>query len=638
MNENEKFVNENEDSVSDNEYSADENKDRGAEASENGGAANAGGRGNGFLAKLRSVFSKKKKSDNTDDDAKSQGKKKLSALFSSNWFIAGVLVFSVIVIAAIGISITMATTGQTLGEVLFGIEVKRIDYLNDSLDKYVDPQSEDYKNIELELNIPKPTQADLREFIIGKLAKGAKDAGKNSIEYQTTTPISAGDRIYFYYAAYLKDENGNRIAELDGLNNCADFGKTSSQPKTFVVGSGDFEFLDSIGYDLDSNVNSVYAGKHIRGFENGLIGVVPNPTEFSFYTGGDVDADDIVYATATYIDDAGIIHDGVNVRIDLKDESYKKIWGDGVYEYIIEGHQIGDEMIVYDYETLTCADTGKKITYTSFVVNYVAGSSKPSAVLETTFPYDHPDKSLQNAKVYFDVFILKTEDYATPEFDDAFVSEYLKLSDKELAGYEGATLTEKCEAYYLAGLNEEYEYNRSLLAEELLWEKLKENIEFKQIPIREINYEYQDYVFFKELELQYENEYKQAGFEDIDDYMEAELGLEVGGDWENIVYSMLEDEVIEKLIFYSILKKENKLANGAEFESFCRAELEMEYKRETGKTAADFESAEKYNEELQTLRADFVRQSGGEAQFIEQMYYRYGSKILLSYATLKDVA
>lgn len=576
---------------------------------------------------------KKLKGDELSDGK--PGKKKISRLFAAPWFIATVLVCSVIIISVIMIGVAMKTQGKTLGEVLFGIPVKRIDYINDSLDKYVDPQPEDYKNIVLELNVPKPTEQDLRELIASKLALGAKDAGKTSIEYQKNTPISAGDVIYFYYAAYMKDENGKRIRELDNLNNCSDFGKLNKEPQSFRVGSGDFGFFDGINYDLDSNVNLVYATSHIRGFEDGLIGVVPNPDEFRFETDGDVEPTDIIYATATYVDDAGLLHDEVNVRIDLGDENVEKIWGEGIYTYVIEGHQIGMKSTNLP-TTLTCVGSGKKITYTSFVVNYVSDNAKPSAVIETVFPYDHPDESLRNAKVYFDVFIVKTEDYATPVFDDAFVLDYLKLTEKQLEGYEGDTVTAKCEAYYLAQLTDEYEINRALLAEELLWEKLKEKIELKKLPEREVIAEYKDYVDLKELQLEAANE-NNAGYENLDDFMEAELGLEVGGDWENIVYSMLENEVIEKLIFYSVLKKENKLANGEEFESFCRAELEREYKQRMGKTAADFESAEKYDEEIAALRAQFVLQSGSEEQFIEEMYYRYGSNLLMSYATLKDV-
>ena len=570
---------------------------------------------------------------NSDSAEAVTKKKRASNLFSSNWFIAMILVFAIVIVSVIVIGITMSVQGKTLGEVLFGISPKRIDYINDSLDKYLDPSPEDYKNIELELNVPKPDDNDLYELIISKLAAGARDAGKVNINYQFNTPISAGDRIYFYYAAYLKDENGNRIKELDDLNNCSNYGKLNKQPEAFVVGSGDFGFLDSINYEIESSIKNVYTNSYIRGFESGLIGKLPS--EFKFDTGGNVEPGDIIYATATYLDDAGLLHDGVNVRIDLADENIGKVWGDEIYRYIIEGTQIGDEAIDVP-ETLTCVGSGKKITYTSFVVNYVSGRFEPSVVLETVFPYDHPDKSLQNATVYFDIFIEKTEDYATPAFDDSFVSDYLKLTADKLSAYKGETLTEKCEAYYFEKLLEEYELNRSLLAEERLWEKLKETIDIYNLPEREVIAEYQDYMFLKEIELEAENANSGTGLT-IDDFMEAEFGLEVGGDWENVVYSMLENEVMEKLIFYSVLKKENKLANGAEFESFCREELEREYKYQTGKTAQDFESAEKYDEAIATLRANFVLQSGGEAQFIEEMYYRYGSKILLGYAVLKDV-
>ena len=558
-------------------------------------------------------------------------KKGIKEIFASNWFIVTALILSVVIVAALAISIAMSTQGLTLGEI-FGFKIKRIDYLNDDLTKYVDPDPEAYKNLELEVNIPKPTEDDLGEYILSKLAAGAKDAGKVSIPYQKSTPVSAGDRIYFYYSAYLVDENGNRVKELTGLNNCSDYGKSNKQPQSFVVGSGDFGFLDGLNYDIESNVKAVYADAYIRGFESGLIGAIPS--EFKFHTGGNVRREHVVYATATYVDDAGLLYDEVDIRIDLSDERCEQIWGEGIYEYVIEETQIGLKSANLP-TTLKCAGSGKKITYTSFVVNYVSEGAEPSVVLKTTFPYDHPDESLRNATVYFDIFMEKTEDYATPEFNDAFVSDYLKLTEEKLAGYEGNSLTDKCRAYYLSLLNEEYEINRSLLAEEALWEKLKEVIEIKELPEREVIYVYQDYVYFKELELEAENN-AGAGFADIDEYMEWDLGLEVGGEWESVIYNSLENEVIEKLIFYSILRKENKIADGSEFEAFCRAELEKEYKQQTGKVASDFASAAEYDAAIASLRAQFVLQSGGEAQYIEEMYYRYGTAYLLGFATVKD--
>ena len=56
----------------------------------------------------------------------SLGKKRFSALFSSNWFIAAVLACAVLIISVIIIGITMSTQGQTRKMVSISFQQRKV--------------------------------------------------------------------------------------------------------------------------------------------------------------------------------------------------------------------------------------------------------------------------------------------------------------------------------------------------------------------------------------------------------------------------------------------------------------------------------------------------------------------------------
>ncbi len=570
----------------------------------------------------------KKKTEKAQKNAQEEVKKKrsLGDLFQHTWFIITALVIAVILVSAIVIGIVMSATGLTLGEV-FGIKVKRIDYANDPLDKYISIDSDDYKNLEMDIAIREPDEKDVLDKKIQALAAAAKKAGYDKGgEFQKNEPIGAGDKIYFYYAAYVLDQEGNRV-EIKGLNNCKDSGDGNAA--VYVVGSGDFSFL-SIAGDLGTSEYE-YKNEFIHHFDGELINEVPK--EYQFFSFGEIKETDIVYATVTYIDHDGLLYDDVNIRINLSDDSCESMWGEGIRAYITD---LSIGFANTNPETFVRTESNRKITFTSFNVDYIVRGEENPTTIETVFPYDYSDESLRNKTVYFDLFIDKTVCYKTPEFNDDFVLNTLKLTEKRLEKYDGNNLTQKCEAYYRDMLNREYEYNKQVLAESYLYDKIKENVQINKMPEREIEYEYDDYVFYYEWACELANK-NSGGNASLDDYIVTALGLEDGADWSAYLWDFIENAVFEKLIFYSILRNEGFIENTEAFESFCEDELQKSYTVEYGKTIEDFETPEKYRAEIQAYREQKIFDCGSEDAFIDEMYYRYAGKIIVENAKLNDV-
>ena len=571
----------------------------------------------------------KKEAKPQQTESTEKSKKSFLDLFQHTWFIILSLVVAVVLVASVAIGIVMTTKGLTLGEV-FGFKIKRIDYINDSLDKYISLEGDDYKDLEVDVAIREPDKMDLEDKKVELLAAAAKEAGldKGGV-YQKNEPIGAGDKIYFYYAAYIVDENGNRTQEVTGMNNCKNsYGGNLAE---FVVGGSNFLFLNNTLLNESSDNLQNYKSEFIHGFQSGLIGKVPN--QYKFFTVGEIQPSDIVYATVSYLDYDGLLYDRVNIRIDLSDEAHESVWGEGLYEYVIKEKSIGFENNTPI--TLTRAGSGKKITFTNFTVDYIVRGEETPITIKTVFPYDYSDESLRNKTVYFDLFIEQTLCYKTPEFDENFVLNTLKLGEEKLQGYEGETLVEKCESYYFKRLLDEYEHNRNILAEKLLWEEIKENADIKEVPIREVEYDYNDFVNYYQYSFELIND--SAGYEDFDEYMVDVLDLEVGANWSLYIWNYMESTVIEKLIFYSVLKAEGLLENAEAFEEFCKNELEHSYYIEYNKKEEDFESDEKYAEEIAAYRSEKVYECGGESAFIDEMYYRYASAIVVGSAKINNV-
>ena len=549
---------------------------------------------------------------NISSDAKEPKlEKKKPTFYRSGWFIALVCVVGFLAVLSIIIGVSMKMRGLTLRE-LFGIEEKPVDYLKDNLGAYVEIKDEYYKDYDLNINIRKPTEElDLQHEIMKLLRSNKTGSILHEGAYQTKRELGIGDVAYIYYVGYELDENGNRT-ELAGATNFSD-----SSPQQLKIGSG----------------SSLFG----KGFELGLIGKTPMQTEFKVYDYGNVQEGDIVYATVTYVTESGLVYDGAKIRINLNDDDVEEKWGEEIFELLGET-QIG--LVNSEVNHLRKAVSGEKIAYTEITVDYVTRCEIGNAItVKTEFPHDYSEESFRNKTVYFDVYLIRFLDYESPTFDDfndSFVIDTLGVKEEELASYDGESVTEKYKSYKMAELLSDYEEDSLLLAEEALWKRLNEKIKVKKYPAVEYERIYEDYVYSYKLGFISANE-EGEGYTDLNEYIRATMGLDEGEDWSEALQKRVMNEIKEKLIFYSIMRREKLVPTGDELDRVYREELEADFEYYYEKTAADYESAEKYEEALLEFEK-LVIDEYGEDSYMDSVYYNYASKKILELANIVNLA
>ena len=199
------------------------------------------------------------------EGTETEKKRSFKTVVSSTWFIITASITAVILLVAVMVLVSANKNGITIREV-FGFEPRRIDYLNDNIDKYISIEESDYKGYDINIDLRKPDSLDVDNKVIQALAKNKGGTLYNG-EYQEKKTVNAGDRAFVYYSGYILDENGNRAYEIAAANNFID--SASDAPMAVSVGGGGF----------------------VLGFELGLIG--KTPSKFKVINGGTVEAGDI---------------------------------------------------------------------------------------------------------------------------------------------------------------------------------------------------------------------------------------------------------------------------------------------------------------------------------------------------------
>ena len=90
--------------------------------------------------------------------------------YTQTWFVILSAVLSVVLIFGIIVGVAIGVFGYSVRE-LFGMEAKKIDFLNDSLDKYITIETDDYKNYDIEINLIKPGELQLENRILRLIAQ-----------------------------------------------------------------------------------------------------------------------------------------------------------------------------------------------------------------------------------------------------------------------------------------------------------------------------------------------------------------------------------------------------------------------------------------------------------------------------------
>ncbi|MCQ2413881.1 MAG: hypothetical protein MJ082_03675, partial [Clostridia bacterium] len=303
-----------------------------------------------------------------------------------------------------------------LPTVLTSCGEKNFNYMTSDLSKYVTIDPKSYYGLEVTFKLDSVTDVDVEESINQiRVANKNKTALYNA-GCKRDVPITLGDVVNIYYRGYSVGENGAQT-DLDGTCN---FG---GDVASLEIGSRSF----------------------IPGFESGLIGKVPQDygTLLRRTTTETVKLGDVVEFTYSAIF-PHTIASGESAKINLTEENKDAIdaqFGTGFFDYVKTvkaGDVSGQRSFPFE---------GGTASYSS--INFTAAYAVTGSpiTVETYFPATYREASLAGKTVYFDVYFSASSYgavvYETPELDETYLTEALKLTADELAGYEGATMVEQ---------------------------------------------------------------------------------------------------------------------------------------------------------------------------------------------------
>lgn len=504
----------------------------------------------------------------------------------------------IIIICSVALVLVFALTAGIILSVLLS---RDINYMKNNLSRYITISEEDYKGYTLEVLYDEMKESDLDRKIMSLRYQHRKNPlynGGNIINLNL--PINAGDAVKIYYRGYTVDGTGKETNIAGACN----FSSTAAS-----LGIG------SLGF--------------IPGFEEALVGVKPaDYSDLTVKRTGKVEDGDVIYLTYR-----AMLPDGSSVtksaeRIELGADVDSE-YGKGFKEFFV-GAQIGERLT----QNATLESAGGTIVYFDMTVNYATRGEENPLTINAYFPANYQEASLRGLGVLFDVYFEEVIAYDTPEYNEAFITETLKITEESLAGYDGEGIVEKHKSMLKSEIEKEYLSTKKTLTEEAIWAHLHEKVKIKRLPKNQVNDVY--YQYYNEIQSAYSNYYSSL-YSTVDEFAAAYLGIIDGTSWKVYIQAKAEEVVTEKLIFYYIIRKENFVPSESEYEARYN-ELVLEY--------LDYYIENIYNEELVGIKDEAEREKRigeikaemldyyGEDYFVEMVYYEFSLDDFISLPTV----
>ena len=494
--------------------------------------------------------------------------------------------------------------------VVAGTKNKAIDYMKVNLSKYVYVPEELYNSYDVKVNIPAVSERDFNDALIKVLCQNKITPDEPVINLPNIT-LSAGDVANIFYRGYTLNEDGSKNYFDGGCN----FGSTIT---ALELGSGKF----------------------IPGFEYNLIG--KNQKDYATMekvTEGIVEPGDIIKFTYSSYYSDGTARMSQTATIDLGDPKTDEIWGKGFVEYFSKNDTTINEKFG------TNEDSAKKIivettreskdgsttdVYFDMTISEVYRVSEgEKLVVEAYFPMDYNEKTLQGKTAYFEVYIRTAKDYITPELDEKFITETLKLTNDDLAQYDGETVVDKYKNSIYAGLHEAYDDKIEAAIDAAFWDIVVKGAKFKKLPESDVEKEYNESI--AEIQSQYANGYS-SYYSSVDAFARDYLGLDSKADWQAAVRKNAEDAIKQKLAFYYIIREENLVPSGEEYSKI--------YDRMFGEYLQSYldyykitEDSEDYEAKVESAKAAIEAQFD-DSYWFELVVYDYAMKVLIGNANV----
>ncbi len=480
---------------------------------------------------------------------------------------------------------------------------KPTDFMTADLSKYITIKAEAYHDFPVNIKLPEEREGGVERLIMQLLYKNRPtDALYDGLMTLNQT-IEVGDTVKILFRGYTVDENG---VETEISNSSV---------------------LTASSY---SSVN-IGQLSYIEGFEEGLIGVNPkNYPKYKKITSGTVSEGDVIYLTYTRTDSEENTTKKTSERIELSKEWIDERYGEGFAAHFI-GKTIGEKMT----DKVTFKLDGKDVTYSEMTVVYATQCEDNPLTVEVYFPEDYSDVSLRGTVAYFDMYIDGVYKYDTPEFDEKFITETLKVTEADLEGYEGDNIVEK----YTAKLTEEYKASvverRNALIEIEFWKYVEDKAVIHSFPEYEVNSLYDNYV--AELELYYQS--YSSYYSTLEAFAKAYYGLSSSESYEDYLREMAEETVAQQLMFYAMIRQEGFVPSESEYAELYEEKVQerVDYHCENSSTYIEALEACKTEEEREAKLAEIreeVLANYGDAYFEESVYYEYGLEKLLGFAKI----
>ena len=482
-------------------------------------------------------------------------------------------------------------------------KVYSFDYLGCDLSKHVAISPSDYKGYNLTVKLGKITDKSVEEQIMQTLYEYRSDEAENPGK---TVPLSVGDTLEMWYRGYIKNEDGTET-EVSGFSNMA-----SSSAYKLGIGSA----------KLPLGVESSLVGMVIADYAS---------LEDAKKSAGDIlTENDIIYVSYSLLSAADGQTSKSGVRIDLSDEGLDSLYGTGFRSAFIGKAIPGASEKLPSFTT---AGSDGSLVYKDVKISTVYPKDANYLTVEARLPYDYEDYDIAGETIYFDIFPHYFTAYSVPELNDSFILDTLKLTEEELAAFDGDTLVEKYRALVKTELSQSREEQLASIKEEAMWYHYNDVAKIIKYPEDALMAVYT--VDVAEIELVW-SQYKDS-YPDLDDFARAYRSLGSDADWREHLMEEAKAEVKEKLIFYYIIKAEGLLVPESEYGEIYD-ELFDEYVDYylDGKTAEDYDSEEKYAEARKNAE-EAVLEYYGEAFFADQVYYEYAIDKILNFAVVEII-
>ena len=514
-------------------------------------------------------------------------------------------------------------SGTIIGAMLVSKKRENPDFMTSDLSRYISIAKEDYSGYEIKIPLDEPSDMGLNRKINTLLTEHKTLNEVYEGGYSPSAALSLGDEVKIYYRGYTVDENG-RETDFEGSSNFFDEDVTILE-----VGTGNV---------IDSDNGNV-VGSFILGFGEGLVGIIPGEyPELQTIHSGNVREGDVIYLSYTVMGEGG--NKSVeNERIDLSLPYIDDIYGKGFTEFFAGKDAKGIDIDIKEFIT-RIGDDKTDTVYTDMKISCVTrGCETNPLTISVRFPANYSELSLRGKEAKFDVYIDNAVIYDAPEFNDKFITETLKTDAESLSGYSGESLVDKYRAKLSEELKSEIEDSNHTLLVEAMWSHIVSKTKINRIPKKTLEVYYQSY-YNTISDYYYRGNYS-SSYGSIDNFAIAYLnttygaGLDEGGDWKGFITSLAEGDVVQKLIFYYIIRNEEFIPTGDEYKKIydeIYGGIYDEYLELHSSELSALKGTE-YDEKLQSLKKEFDDYYG-DSYFKEQTYYHYGTRKMLELANI----